>query len=98
MTDQKLIQKINDGYEKAVREAMPKTAKLDKCPCSRVERLVSLISAAQLLAQELGMGRDVTANLGLAKMNATPLLAAGDSPNAPGEGPGATAKKDTNAN
>lgn len=34
---------------------------------------------AQLLADELGMGRAVTVNLALAKMNSTPLIeASGD--------------------
>ncbi len=40
----------------------------------KIKTLVRLIAQAQLLADELGMDRDVTANLALAKMAATPLI------------------------
>jgi hypothetical protein len=62
-----------------------RTSKLKRAAVNG-RKLVRLIAKAQLLADELGMDRDVTANLALAKMNATPLIdASGDSPNAKGQ-------------
>lgn len=43
-----------------------------------MQKLVKVIAQAQLLAEELGMDRNVTANLALAKMNATPTIDVSD--------------------
>lgn len=83
---------ISDGHDISldhIRRSQSQSSSLHPAGSAtgrKRKRLVRLVAQAQLLADELGMDRDVTANLALAKMNATPLIdASGESPNEKGQ-------------